>query len=153
MLYLVQHGRAKSEAEDPQRPLTEAGAAEVRRVAEAAARIGVRPRRILHSGRLRAAETAAILAEALAPPEGTAEQRHLGPQADPARIAAELHDERDVMIVGHLPHLERLAAYLVTGAPEPAVIRFRNGGIVALARTEEEDRRVIVWTLYPGLCA
>ena len=31
-LYLVQHGEAKSEEEDPDRPLTDRGASDVRRV-------------------------------------------------------------------------------------------------------------------------
>jgi broad specificity phosphatase PhoE len=35
-LYLVQHGEAKSEAEDPDRPLTDRGAAYVREVAKRA---------------------------------------------------------------------------------------------------------------------
>jgi phosphohistidine phosphatase len=51
-LYLVQHGQAKTEEEDPERPLTDRGAADVGRVAEVAARV-----RGAGSGRFPAAST------------------------------------------------------------------------------------------------
>ncbi len=41
-LYLVQHGEAKPEAEDPERPLTDQGVETVRRLASWAAQVGVR---------------------------------------------------------------------------------------------------------------
>ena len=40
------------------------------------------------------------------------------------------------MVVGHLPHLGRLAAALVTGDPAREVIRFGTGTIAALTRTD-----------------
>jgi phosphohistidine phosphatase len=45
-LYLVQHGEAKSEEEDPERSLTIRGEEETRKVSDAAKRLGVRPSRI-----------------------------------------------------------------------------------------------------------
>ncbi|HDD66024.1 MAG TPA: phosphohistidine phosphatase SixA, partial [Nitrososphaeria archaeon] len=60
-VYLVQHGEAKREEEDPARPLTEEGKREVEDVARFLAELGVRVDRILHSGKLRAAQTANIL--------------------------------------------------------------------------------------------
>ncbi len=36
------------------------------------------------------------------------------------------------MLVGHLPHLARLAAHLLTGDSDHPVVRFRPGGLVAL---------------------
>ena len=53
----------------------------------------------------------------------------LGPRID--------DEADDLMLVGHLPHLERLAALLVTGNAEHAVVGFPAGGLVALDRTEE----------------
>ena len=49
-LYLVQHGEAKSEAEDPERSLTMRGEEETRKISGAAKRLGIRPSRIYHSG-------------------------------------------------------------------------------------------------------
>src|SRR5512142_725316 len=53
-LFLVQHGEAKSEAEDPERSLTDRGAEAVRRMAAWAARVGVKVDQIRHSGKRRA---------------------------------------------------------------------------------------------------
>ena len=65
MLYLVQHGEATKETEDPARPLTEHGRQEVVKVARALARVRLGVSVIAHSGKLRARQTA----ELLAPPE------------------------------------------------------------------------------------
>jgi len=60
-LYLVQHGEAKREEEDPSRPLTENGRREVEIVAKFLSEAGIKIDKILHSGKLRAAQTAEIL--------------------------------------------------------------------------------------------
>ncbi len=77
-LYLVQHGASKSEAEDPQRGLTADG----RRVVEAVARHltnrGVSVVRIEHSDKLRARQTAEIIAKQLRPVEGTKQILDMG---------------------------------------------------------------------------
>ncbi|MBM3581113.1 MAG: phosphohistidine phosphatase SixA, partial [Alphaproteobacteria bacterium] len=66
-VYLARHGDAVEALENPRRPLSAKGRAEVERMASFLARGGVRPRRIIHSQKLRAGETAAILARVLAP--------------------------------------------------------------------------------------
>jgi phosphohistidine phosphatase len=68
--YLVQHGEAKPETEDPERPLTEKGVEAVRRMATWAAQVGVRAVQIRHSGKRRAEQTATLLAERLDPTNG-----------------------------------------------------------------------------------
>src|SRR5688500_9788627 len=61
-LYLVQHGEAVPEQVDPQRPLSEAGRRDVQAMARLLAGAGIRPTRIVHSGKRRAQETAELLA-------------------------------------------------------------------------------------------
>lgn len=138
-IHLVQHAEAKAEAEDPERPLTVRGAAETAWVArEAVGVLGVRPTRVFHSGRTRARQTAEIWA-ALAGC-GVEEAVGLGPNDDPAMWSARLEASSDdldgAVLVGHLPHLGRLAALLVTGDAERPVVRFRQGGLVVLERHE-----------------
>ena len=134
-LYLVQHGEARREEEDPSRPLTEGGRIEVERVAEFLARAGVKVDRILHSGRLRAAQTAEILARHLRPSKGVEGAEGLDPLADPSIWAGRLREvDEDLMIVGHLPHLAKLASLLTFGNPEPQIIEFRYGGVECLER-------------------
>ena len=78
-LFLVQHGQAMNEADNPQRPLTPEGAEVVGRIAMWARETGVRVQQIHHSGKLRAQETAQILAEHLNPTSGVIAGSGLGP--------------------------------------------------------------------------
>jgi len=56
-LFLMQHGEAKAEAEDPERSLTVRGEEETKKISGAAKRLGTRPSRICHSGKKRAEQT------------------------------------------------------------------------------------------------
>jgi phosphohistidine phosphatase len=145
-VYLVQHGAAKSEEEDPDRPLTDDGAIEVRRVVGVAAGAGsVMVERIVHSGKTRARQTAAAWGEAFGVPID--ESDGLAPRDDPAIWAARVTAEtRDMMLVGHLPHLARLAGILLAGDPDRPVIAFRQGGLVGL---EEGPAGWSVWLVLP----
>jgi phosphohistidine phosphatase len=135
-LLLVQHGQAKAEEEDPERALTDQGVDDVSRVARHAVdRLGVRAARVVHSGKTRARQTAELWSAALGvdsePTDG------LAPNDDPTVWRDRLDGEPDdLMLVGHLPHLDRLAALLLTGDADRSVIRFRPGGLVCLDRTD-----------------
>src|SRR5947208_6358208 len=133
-VYLVRHGEANSEDVDPERHLSGHGTDEVRRIAtDAFSQFGVRPARVLHSGKARARETAEIWSGLLG--ADMAEADGLAPNDDPSIWAARVETEADdVMLVGHLPHLERLVGLLVAGDAEAAVVGFPAGGLVELER-------------------
>jgi len=151
-LYLVQHGEAKSKAEDPQRPLTERGREEVQRVAAFAAKAGLEAGQIRHSSKRRAEETASILAEHLSPAEGVLAISGLTPMDDVRPIAQALHKgTAPLMLVGHMPFMDRLAGLLVTGDPDRSVVRFRMGGIVCLEGAG--DDWAVKWVIRPELVA
>jgi phosphohistidine phosphatase len=135
-LYLVQHGQATSEEEDPRRPLTERGLADVGRVAShAVEQLGIGAARLVHSGKTRARQTAEVWGGLLRTPVDQANA--LAPNDDPAAWAKRLESEmEDLVLVGHLPHLDRLAALLLTGTSTRSVIAFRPGGLVGLCRTD-----------------
>jgi len=146
----VQHGEARAEHEDPARPLSERGRRDVERVARAVARAGVRPARIAHSGKRRARETAELFAAALDPPGGVVEIGGLGPNDDPAVAARRAAGAAEhLMLVGHLPHLGRLASLLVLGDPARELVAFRMGGVVCLGREAGAWR--VCWMLTPEL--
>jgi phosphohistidine phosphatase len=148
-LYLVQHGEAKSEKEDPDRSLTDRGKAEIRAVAEAAKRAGLKPAQMFHSGKRRAQQTADILASALRCPlkatDGLEPNDDIQPWID--RIAAE---KEDLILVGHLPFLQKLAIRLISGGEEIPLVAFRNGAIICLGPTPGR-LWVIHWILHPDL--
>ena len=53
-LYLTQHGLAVAKDVDPERPLSEQGRRDVRRLVDFLADAGVRVKQVLHSGKTRA---------------------------------------------------------------------------------------------------
>jgi len=145
-VYLVQHAESKSEAEDPTRPLTDGGREEVDAVACYVATLGIEVAQIFHSSKLRAKQTAEVFAQHLVVPKGIAEREGLGPLDDPVKAEHLVEQAKGpVMIVGHLPHLSRLASLLVLGEVEKEVVRFRMGAVVCRARSGESWS--IDWTL------
>jgi phosphohistidine phosphatase len=149
-VYLVQHGQSKPESEDPQRPLTDKGRAEVESVARYIDSLGIKVTLILHSSRLRAKQTAELLARYLAPAEGVLEHKGLGPLDDPEEAERLIQQaERPLMLVGHLPHLSRLASLLILGDTGKEVVRFSTGGVVCLGIGD--DGWAISWALVPQL--
>ena len=151
-LLLVQHGEAKPESEDPERSLSERGEESVGRIAEWAARTGIKVDQIQHSGKRRAEQTATIVAKRLNPARGVIAVKGLTPNDDVSQVAASLlGDQGSLMLVGHLPHLSRLVSLLVTGNPDINVVRFRNAGIVCLV--PQDGKWAIDWVMLPDLLA
>lgn len=150
-LYLVQHAEARPEGEDPRRPLSDKGRADIRKVAAfLAEHKAVEVSHILHSGKLRAGQTAETLAEHLHPGTVTATDG-LNPLDDPAIWAGHLAEtDEDLMLVGHLPHMSRLAALLLVGDADQPVVQFQMGGVVCLGR-DEEGRWSLHWMVVPEI--
>ncbi len=150
-LYLVQHGRSHAKDVDPDQGLTDDGRSDVQRIADVARGYGVKVHSILHSGKTRARQTAAIMAAALSPPGGINEKSGLKPMDDVTALAGVIDSAPDLMLVGHLPFMERFAAWLITGSIEPPVIKFQNGGIVCLKEIQDPGGWVIAWSLMPNI--
>lgn len=149
-LYLVQHGRAKSKEESSDRPLTDEGRRDVEAVMLLMMRFGaISASRVLHSGKLRSAETAEIIATKI---EAESEEADgLAPHDDPGIWQRRLADmDRDILIVGHMPHLSRLASHLLCGDAEAGLVEFANGGVVCLNRNDQR-RWVVRWSVPPSL--
>jgi phosphohistidine phosphatase len=149
-IYLVRHGEAESELVEPTQPLRERGRADVTRMARHAALGKVAVAEIRHSTKLRAKQTAEILAAHLRPVRGLREADYLAPNDDPgkAQDAADGAVE-PLMFVGHLPHLARLASLLLVGDPNREVVRFRPGAMARLERAEHGW--VLGWLLAPEI--
>jgi phosphohistidine phosphatase len=153
-LYLMQHGEATTEAENPERPLTEAGRAAVQRVSARARAVGVHVGLCVHSGKLRAEETARLFVGQLGDPadvsarEGLAPKDAVAPTAQWLRTTTE-HDA--IAVIGHLPFLDRLASLLVAGDEEAQVVRFQMGGLVKLEPKDDGEGFAVAWVLPPEL--
>lgn len=142
----MQHGEAKKEEEDPERPLTSKGKEEAGHVAMRAAKL-MKVASIRHSPKLRAKQTADIFAGHLH--ASSVEAEGLKPLDDPeiARKMVEGQKE-NLMLVGHLPHMNRLASLLLTGNADADIVAFRMGAVVCL---EKEEKWRVKWILTPEL--
>ena len=137
LVYLVQHGDAKREEEDPSRPLSEKGIRDVKGVASHISRLNIGVEEVLHSGKLRAKQTAEIISEKLKIAKGISETDGLSPMDDANMWAERLNKRTDtLMLVGHLPHLGKLASSLLCSEKERNVVAFKMGGIVCLKRDD-----------------
>jgi len=139
-LYLIQHGEAKSEVEDPERSLTARGEKEVTGVSKAATGLDITPSKVYHSGKLRAKQTAEIIANALKNPDLSVQPTQgLNPNDNIRPWAERISKEReDLMIVGHLPFLEKLTSFLLCGNENSRLVLFRYGAIVCLDQREDK---------------
>ena len=150
-IYLVQHGKPLPKEENAARPLSEQGRQDVKRLAEFLKRIGVKVDAVFHSGKTRAEETASLLVSRMGPGPKVEQREGLSPLDDIKGILnTVLGEEKDLLIVGHLPHLARLSSFLVTGDEALPVVTFQQGGIVCLER-REEGTWTVVWMLTPDI--
>lgn len=148
-LYLVQHAEAKREEEDPSRPLSDKGLQDIKKTASYTSKLNLSIQQIFHSNKIRAKQTAEILSENLKPLGGVLETDGLAPMDHPVIWAERLKDIKDdIMLVGHLPHLAKLASLLLCGNPEKEIVSFKMAGIVCLKR-DDEGRWSLRWMITP----
>lgn len=150
-LYLVRHGEAYADADDPARSLTETGKATVYVMAQLTTAFKIPVAKILHSGKARARQTAEIFSEHLKPPGGIAEIKNINPGDDITKIIPQLDPTSNTMIVGHLPFMESLVSCLVAGSPQLCIVEFQTGGVVCLDRNEKNRLWHIKWVLMPNM--
>jgi phosphohistidine phosphatase len=146
--YLVQHGLSMPEEMDPEKALSPEGNKQSRNMAEFLREKNVRVDSIWHSPKKRAVQTAHIMADIIACPE-TQERTDLNPLDPIGKFPEEIKSlNLDLMIVGHLPFLQKLASLLLSGIEDNLFISFRNSGVICLEYT---DSWKLLWTVVPEL--
>jgi phosphohistidine phosphatase len=149
-LYLVQHGEAVPDEADPARPLTSKGRLDVLKVASVIKTAGILSVPIRHSGKTRAKQTAEIIASAIGSETLMVAGKNLNPNDDIRPASQDISAmSEDLMIVGHLPFLGKLASFLLTGSENAGLVAFRMGGAVCLVRDEKKWQ--IAWAIVPEL--
>ena len=151
-LFLAQHGEAEPEEVDPERPLSDNGVVSVRRVAEfVAENTDIKVKAIYHSGKKRALQTAELFAEMLKPSKGVVLGKELNPLSLPWGWVERLAKiEENIMIVGHLPHLNKLSALLLCQDENKPVVQFQKGAVVCLYKNESGIWSII-WMIIPQI--
>lgn len=151
-LYLMQHAKPLPKEEDPARPLSREGIRDAEAMGTWLAKAGIRPQTIFHSPKERAKQTARVIAEKLGSSATLEEHEELKAMAEPTEVQQKIESGLDeVMLVGHLPHLGKLATRLLTSGAreEPAAVAFQQGGVVCLV--QEEGNWQVAWMINPDL--
>jgi len=146
-LYFLRHGIAEDLASsDFARELTKRGRRRVAGSAQVMARLGIQPRRIFSSPRLRALQTAELVAAALDMEVSLTEAVNFGfDLADLRSLTGRLGADDEVMFVGHNPDMSLLVSEL-TGVDAS----MKKGG---LARVDIPGKTLddgeLVWLIAP----
>ena len=148
-LYLVQHGEALTKEVDPGRPLSPQGEQDVKRLADYLFQRGITMATIVHSGKMRAHQTADILAEKILLRGEAMAIKGIDPNDPVEDFVRKIPKyKHDTLLVGHLPFLARLVAYLITGNSQPVIVGYVPGSIVCLEMDPDRNWR-ISWMLRP----
>ncbi|WP_414664618.1 phosphohistidine phosphatase SixA [Horticoccus sp. 23ND18S-11] len=153
LVYLIRHAHAVDAGEDPERPLSDRGTAQVRSIAAFLKQTKeFQPEEFWHSPLVRSQETAALLAKRLHLDVSVTLMPDLEPEDDPRAIARRIKAATvPIAIVGHEPHLSSLASLLIAGKPEPAKFVMKKAAVLALEGIG--DHWMVRWHIHPDLVA
>lgn len=149
-LYFFRHGEAEPHElhEDFERQLTAEGRAETRNAAVVLAALKITPTRLYSSPRIRARQTAEIIAEKIGKPVEISERCDLHFNVHAVHDLLEgLNAHDDVMFVGHEPSLSMTLASL-TGAS----LEMKKGGCARVDLYPGTPLRgTLIWLLTPKI--
>ena len=150
-LYLVQHGDAWAKEIDPDRPLSDQGKADIEQLAAFLKRANIQVERVIHSGKLRARQTAERLAEGIGTRAELETSGLINPNDNPKAFDWQSESwDRDTLIVGHLPFMTKLVSHLLLEEDTRLITAFQPGSMVCLEHTDEAGWQ-INWMLRPEL--
>jgi phosphohistidine phosphatase len=151
IIYLARHGDYLNGNDDFTRSLSERGRSDIAAVAREMKRKGVHVSATLHSGKLRAQQTAEILADELMPSSIISVAERLAPNDDPVAFEMQYFPKlaSKTLIVGHLPFMGLLVSHLLTGDPERAPEAFEAGTVVCLEQAGDGNWSKL-WVVHPS---
>ena len=153
-LYLVQHAEALVEDVDETRPLSDKGVQDAKAMAAFLRAGGLRVDEIVHSGKMRAAQTAELLAEGVWTGNAPTKLDGLKPNDSTDHLCnTVMAAGGDLMVVGHMPFVARAAARCLMGADNAGLIKFEPGSVLCLERQEEggEYHWSLEWFVKPAM--
>ena len=139
-LFLMRHGDAVDEHVNPDRPLSELGIVEVKKVAQFLKNAKMEFNAIYHSAKTRAKQSAELIKKILHTSFALQMKEYLSPNSPREDILKDIArdvQERNVLIVGHLPFLSYLVSQLVTGDEHKSLLTMSTGTLVILEKNLE----------------
>ncbi|MBI5388338.1 MAG: phosphohistidine phosphatase SixA [Verrucomicrobia bacterium] len=158
-LYFLRHGLAEARTAanlrtDARRPLTAKGVKRMRKIARAIKAMDLSFDLILSSPYVRAQQTAEIVAAELNAHKRVRLADELGASAHPKDTLASLAHLRpapkDLLLVGHEPHLSSLISVLLSGS-SAIETDLKKGGLckLSLGSVKPPQRATLEWLLTP----
>lgn len=161
LLHLLRHAHAVDAEENAARPLSPRGRGEIARLARfLAATDTFHPAQVWHSPLLRSRQTADDLVTRLRLDVVLLETPGLLPEDDPQDLADRLAlhpKDRDLVLVGHEPHLSAFASLLVRGKASPSLFTLRKCALLTLELTGSTHKKTaqprwrVRWQIAPEL--
>jgi len=150
-LYLVQHGEAEGKDVNPERPLTDKGHQDIRKLSQFLKQSDIQLEQVIHSGKLRARETAEYFVKMLTSPSSSVVNDNINPKASLDPLIGHIQSWNcDTLIVGHLPYLAKLVSYLTTDNKASLNSSFQPGTVVCIQR-DDELKWSLNWMIRPEL--
>jgi phosphohistidine phosphatase len=148
-LYFLRHAEAEEMAtSDHERQLTLRGRERLATAARVIRKLRVKPARIYSSPRIRAQQTAEIVAQQLGTKIEIREEVNFGFNVVAVEtLISSLSDDSEVMFVGHEPSFSMTVGELTGGTVE-----MKKGGLARVDLTAQRPLRgTLVWLITPGV--
>lgn len=151
LIHLMQHGACLPKEADPTQPISPVGNDQITRSAKAMRSLGLEFEHIVSSTKLRAMQTAEIIAETLGyPTRAINHSDAFKPSAQPETALRYLEEcgKELVLVVGHLPSLPRIASRLLS-QQENVRLHFSNGGLTCIEASPSLSHATLLWHMQP----
>jgi len=149
-LYLARHGINNDVGMDPDKNLSEEGRNGVTKMAGFLKNAEVFVDDIYHSGKPRTMQTSEILASAILLSGKIKAHDFLDPDSPIQKMVDEVETRNsDLMLVGHLPYMGKLASFLLSGLEENDLVVFEPGCVLCLERFNQKWQAR--WMVVPDL--
>jgi phosphohistidine phosphatase len=107
--------------------------------------------RVLHSGKTRARQTAEIFTAIIAGEFPVEEINGIGPMDSVEDFVNQVKRwNEDILVVGHLPFMDKLVSLLVSGSADKGVVSYIPGSIVFL-ESADDGQFLVQWMVRPEL--
>ena len=155
-LYLVQHANAIPKEDHSKRPLSKNGFKEIKWITSFFKQNGaINVYGVWYSTKQRAKQTADGLVKGLKLKASLKEVKQIAPKDDIHSIVKSLTSQSaNIMLVGHRPHLTKLASYLVTGDENAESFNFQQCCVLCLERKSTGNTAknwTVQWMVTPHL--
>lgn len=150
-IYLLRHGDGIATGSDDERPLSGKGKSDIQHLANFISPLKLSIAYLLHSKKFRAQQTAKILSSGITINKGIETRSELDPLAFVGDMIEEIYARNeDLLLVGHMPFMGKLAAQLMIGNKEKDIVAFKTGTMLCLEQVENRQW-IIRWMINPEL--